>query len=92
VEHNPSLTLLLDSHLLGFQLAEARGKPIQTGHRRRKLCKKEFPKCQNALWGWALVAHACNPSYSGGRDQEDCGRKPVLLQNVFVLFVFEIGS
>jgi hypothetical protein len=23
-----------------------------------------------------LVAHACNPSYSGGRDQEDCGSKP----------------
>jgi hypothetical protein len=23
------------------------------------------------------VAHACNPSYSGGRDQEDCGLKPV---------------
>jgi hypothetical protein len=23
-----------------------------------------------------LVAHACNPSYSGGRDQEDCGLKP----------------
>jgi hypothetical protein len=22
------------------------------------------------------VAHACNPSYSGGRDQEDCGSKP----------------
>jgi hypothetical protein len=21
------------------------------------------------------VAHACNPSYSGGRDQEDCGSK-----------------
>jgi hypothetical protein len=21
-------------------------------------------------------AHACNPSYSGGRDQEDCGSKP----------------
>jgi hypothetical protein len=20
---------------------------------------------------WALVAHICNPSYSGGRDQED---------------------
>jgi hypothetical protein len=20
---------------------------------------------------WALVAHACNPSYFGGRDQED---------------------
>jgi hypothetical protein len=24
----------------------------------------------------ALVAHACNPSYSGGKDQEDCGLKP----------------
>jgi hypothetical protein len=23
-----------------------------------------------------LVAHACNPNYSGGRDQEDCGLKP----------------
>jgi hypothetical protein len=22
------------------------------------------------------VAHACNPSYSGGRDQEDCTSKP----------------
>jgi hypothetical protein len=22
------------------------------------------------------VAHACNPSYSGGRDQEDWGSKP----------------
>jgi hypothetical protein len=25
---------------------------------------------------WALVAHACDPSYSGGRDQEDCCSKP----------------
>jgi hypothetical protein len=23
-----------------------------------------------------VVAHACNPSYLGGRDQEDCGLKP----------------
>jgi hypothetical protein len=23
------------------------------------------------------VTHACNPSYSGGRDQEDRGSKPV---------------
>jgi hypothetical protein len=22
------------------------------------------------------VAHACNPSYSGGRDQEDCSLRP----------------
>jgi hypothetical protein len=24
---------------------------------------------------WVLVAHMCNPTYSGGRDQEDCGSK-----------------
>jgi hypothetical protein len=24
------------------------------------------------------MAHACNPNYSGGRDQEDCGSKPAL--------------
>jgi hypothetical protein len=23
-----------------------------------------------------MVAHACNPSYSGGRDQEGCSFKP----------------
>jgi hypothetical protein len=23
------------------------------------------------------MAHTCNPSYSGGRDQEDCGLKAV---------------
>jgi hypothetical protein len=27
---------------------------------------------------WELVAHACNPSYSGGRDHEDQGSKPAL--------------
>jgi hypothetical protein len=25
-----------------------------------------------------LSAHTCNPSYSGGRDQEDRGSKPAL--------------
>jgi hypothetical protein len=25
---------------------------------------------------WASVSHACNPSYSGGGDQKDCGSKP----------------
>jgi hypothetical protein len=23
-----------------------------------------------------LIAHTCNPSYSGDREQEDCGSKP----------------
>jgi hypothetical protein len=27
---------------------------------------------------WVLVAHTCNPSYLGGRDQEDHGFKPLL--------------
>jgi hypothetical protein len=31
---------------------------------------------KNYAWSQGLVAHACNPSYSGGRDQEDQGSKP----------------
>jgi hypothetical protein len=26
----------------------------------------------------APMAHSCNPSYLGGRDQEDCGSEPAL--------------
>jgi hypothetical protein len=33
----------------------------------------------NKNFGQALVAHTYNPSYSGGRDQEDCGSKPASL-------------
>jgi hypothetical protein len=25
---------------------------------------------------WVPVTHTCNPNYSEGRDQEDCGSKP----------------
>jgi hypothetical protein len=28
--------------------------------------------------GQASMAHACNPNYSGGSDQEDLGSKPAL--------------
>jgi hypothetical protein len=28
------------------------------------------------LFSWALVAHTCNPSCSGGKDLEDLGSKP----------------
>jgi hypothetical protein len=31
---------------------------------------------QISILGWAPVAHACNPSYSGGRDQEGHNLKP----------------
>jgi hypothetical protein len=33
---------------------------------------KRFVSCRT------LVAHTCNPSYSGGRDQEDCGSQASL--------------
>jgi hypothetical protein len=29
-------------------------------------------------YSWTLVAHSCNPSYSGGRDQKDHGLKLIL--------------
>jgi hypothetical protein len=32
--------------------------------------------------GRVLVAHACNPSYSGGRDQEDHSSKPSWANNL----------
>jgi hypothetical protein len=32
------------------------------------------------------MVHACNPSYSGGRDQEDCGSKPDWANNLKKLF------
>jgi hypothetical protein len=32
----------------------------------------------------ALVAHTCNPSYSGGGDQEDHGSKPALVNSLQV--------
>jgi hypothetical protein len=38
----------------------------------KHLIKKKTKK----LVSQVLVAHFCNPSYSGGRDQEDHGSKP----------------
>jgi hypothetical protein len=37
-----------------------------------------LPTKEKIALGWALEAHAYNPSYSGSRDQEDHGSKPVL--------------
>jgi hypothetical protein len=36
---------------------------------------------------WALVAHTCNPSYSGGRDQEDHSSKPVQAKRFVRLYL-----
>jgi hypothetical protein len=32
---------------------------------------------------WALVAHTCHPSYSGGRDQEDRSSKPAPVNSLW---------
>jgi hypothetical protein len=34
-----------------------------------------------------LVAHTCNPSYSGGRDQEDGGSKPAQANSSMRLYL-----
>jgi hypothetical protein len=36
---------------------------------------RQLMKDKNEKQSQALVAHTCNPSYSGGRDQEDPGSK-----------------
>jgi hypothetical protein len=38
-----------------------------------------FKKKEESIW--VPVSDACNPSYSGGRDQEDHGLKPALGKN-----------
>jgi hypothetical protein len=42
-----------------------------------KRCIAELdPSLRSSHFIWAPVAHACNPSYSGSRDKEDCRSKP----------------
>jgi hypothetical protein len=44
---------------------------VKSANHNGLLClHKRFPS------GWAPAAHICNPSYSGGRDQDDQGSKP----------------
>jgi hypothetical protein len=38
--------------------------------------KHKLLSCLRKFSGWTLVAHTCNPSYSGHRDQEDSSLKP----------------
>jgi hypothetical protein len=38
--------------------------------------KKMFSSKNFVHSSWVPVAHTCNPSFSGGRDQEDHGLKP----------------
>jgi hypothetical protein len=43
-----------------------------------KWFKRRILSQNKSLWSWVLVAHTCNPSYSGGRDQEDHSLRPAL--------------
>jgi hypothetical protein len=40
--------------------------------------KPQHHKNKNLLLSLALVAHTCNPSYSGGRDQANSSWEPIL--------------
>jgi hypothetical protein len=42
-------------------------------HVNKRIIKKKKERKRAGMG--TLVAHTCNPSYSGGRDQEDCGSK-----------------
>jgi hypothetical protein len=42
----------------------------------RRQQKQRHREVRNLNWMPGTVAHTCNPSYSGGRDQEDRGSKP----------------
>jgi regulator of replication initiation timing len=49
---------------------------VQTPVLQKKKKKKKRPYLKDklkakGLGSWVLMAHICNPSYSGGRDQED---------------------
>jgi hypothetical protein len=63
---------------LQFQLhreAEAEGSLVPKNLRTAWENILRPPISKNKI-GRVPVAHACNPSYSGGRDQEDGGSKP----------------
>jgi hypothetical protein len=42
----------------------------------KTLVQTLLPPKEEKKRSWAPVAHACNSSYSGGRDQEDHSLKP----------------
>jgi hypothetical protein len=42
----------------------------------QKFLSQDSQRNKIKKYSWVLVAHACNPSYLGSRDQEDWGLKP----------------
>jgi hypothetical protein len=69
-------TVQVEEHLL------CKHKALSSKPQSHKKKTKQYQQKQknnkphtNVSKGQVLVAHACNPSYSGGRDQEDRGLK-----------------
>jgi hypothetical protein len=59
-------------------LKTSQESPEPPQRRRRRLAMNQIHDSwfmEKFAFGQAPVAHACNPSYSGGRDQEDCSSK-----------------
>jgi hypothetical protein len=52
------------------------GREEEEDKKKKKKKKKVKGTTKKEMLGRALVAHASNPSYSGGRNQEDHGSKP----------------
>jgi hypothetical protein len=67
------MLVILDTWKAGIGRTEFRGQSGQT------VCKTPSPKITRE--SQALVAQACNPSYAGGRDQEDFSLKPALVNS-----------
>jgi hypothetical protein len=72
------------AHLL-FQQKAGEGKSLEllwdiavqgTKGEKGKGAQRHRRGCMSKIFLPATMAHTCNPSYSGGRDQEDCGSKP----------------
>jgi hypothetical protein len=66
------LPLLLPRSAIGFFASgiEPRGNALPLNYIPSP--SKKNPQNSRAAFSWASVAHAYNPSYLGGRDQEDC--------------------
>jgi hypothetical protein len=84
--HTCSLSRYFSQAVGQFPFLPAVGVPDE---HKTKFHSEEFSTCgiMSALkmfevLSQALVAHTCNPSYSGGRDQEDQGSKPVQANNL----------
>jgi hypothetical protein len=58
---------------IGLEKISQNGTKNQLLVEREKVSKLDYIKLN---FCWVPVAHTCNSSYSGGKDQEDCGLKP----------------